>query len=64
MFTSSSTSQSYITNNATVTFTSFNFTDSVAAGSFQFDAINLNVVPPDTVHITNGQFKRISFKKN
>jgi len=64
MFTSSSTSQSYITNNATVTFTSFNFTDSVAAGTFQFDAINLNVAPPDTVHITNGQFKRISFKKN
>lgn len=64
LFTSSATSQSYTTNNATVTFTSFNFADSVAAGTFSFDAINLNVAPPDTVHVTNGQFKRISFKKN
>jgi hypothetical protein len=63
MFNRSSNSVNYTTANATVTFTSFNFTDSVAAGTFQFDAVNFNN-PADTVHITDGQFKRISFKHN
>ncbi|MBS1764732.1 MAG: hypothetical protein JSS90_07200 [Bacteroidetes bacterium] len=64
LFTKSSNSQSYTTSNATITFTSFNTADSVAAGTFNFDGVCLSCVPTDSVHITSGQFKRISFKKN
>lgn len=57
---SNSSGKQYTTQNATLTFTDVNFVNNAIEGAFNFSAVNFTT-PLDTVIVTNGIFKRISF---